>query len=320
MKMKDMKDMKVLILSDLEGVSGLYSLSDEAENTRFYTLELCAVIDALHAIGVRDITVCDAHDSGDTLDRDVMRSKGADVIAQFWNIDVSVKYDMALLTGFHGMNGAGGCSPHTFRPDIQSLAIDGLYNAGEVEVFMRWLALHEIPVVFVSGDDAAAREAARSDPHITACVVKGGDTPPKSQVCCIHDNMRDQIKLAVLNATHSLSYGIDNALNIQLVNEDLYMELPALWNITSSGLLFNGYDDFVCSIKRLCSDLNHASYVVISRSFEFVNAIRPELSIYPKQDIMRSEISRLLSKTPLSLTAKDRAAIHDYIQKLKSDW
>lgn len=315
-----MNDMKVLVLSDLEGVIGLYGMSDDAENTRLFTLELCAVIDALHAIGVKDITVCDAHDSGDTLDRGIMRSKDVAVIAQFWNIDLSVKYDMALLTGFHGMNGAGGFSPHTFRPDIQSLAIDGLYLAGEVEVFMRWLALHRIPVVFVSGDDAAAREAARCDPHITACVVKGGEIPPDSQACGIYDSMREQIKLAVLNATRSLTYGIDNALYIQLVNEDLYMELTEVWNITGNGLLFKGYDDFVCSIKRLCSDLNHASYVVISRSFEFVNAIRPELSIYPKQDIMQSEISKILSKTPLSLTAKDRAVIHDYIKKMKNDW
>lgn len=308
-----MDKMKILIVSDLEGVVGVYDLIDPEMYSELYNNEIHVIIDTLISLGINDITVCDVHDNGDTINESYLNKKGIKFVSKFWNIDTAINYDMAFLTGFHGMNNSVGYFPHTLRNDILSLEIRGLFSIGEVELFMRWLSYHNIPVTLVIGDSAAVWEANRTDPKVTPCMVKDIRLKDDISITNGYKRITEGVRKAITSNSSSLAPCINNALYLKLINSDFYSEMSGAWKITKEGLFFNSYDELVFSMGQLCKELNRIDQIVISRSRAFIHKVRPYLKSHKKGELMDSTIGPILRKDLITLTKEDQDIVNNYI-------
>lgn len=83
-------------------------------------------------------------------------------------------FDAMFLCGLHAMAGADGrVLSHSFTPLIENLWLNGL-KMGEIGLNMAGFGDRGIPTVFVSGDEAAVREAQALVPRIEEAIVKWG--------------------------------------------------------------------------------------------------------------------------------------------------
>jgi len=162
--------MKIYIATDLEGISGVYRF----DQTREYGTP--ANIEARHLLmGDVNAAVCGAFDGGAT--RVVVRDghNGAKsffpeelderaemVMGRFSPIDIVMRqgFDAAILLGYHSMsNTEGGILCHTQSSRTwDNYWINGEL-AGEIRQSAILLGSCNIPVIMVTGDDKAKKEA-----------------------------------------------------------------------------------------------------------------------------------------------------------------
>ena len=92
-------------------------------------------------------------------------------------------FDAAMLTGMHAMSGGEdrGCWRHTVSPPPLSRAYSAIdtmwFNGtpvGETGIFAAFCGVHGVPLVYVSGDAWACREAEKLIPGVQTCAVKEG--------------------------------------------------------------------------------------------------------------------------------------------------
>lgn len=148
----------VLMITDLEGILGIEDNRVTKENLQRYAEGMNCYIDKLVEHG-KQVYICDIHNGGGMLDVTYLRHK-PHVVHGMQNIDFSVKYEYAILIGFHGKSKENGILCHTFRIDIDYIKI---YNepCGEITLFAWWLMRHDIPIKFITGAAGIEREARR---------------------------------------------------------------------------------------------------------------------------------------------------------------
>jgi D-amino peptidase len=176
--------LKVFISVDMEGVGGavtdqqLGPTGFEYQRFReFMTSEALAAIEGARAAGATDIVVADSHGNMQNLlvDRfpaDVFVIRGPNrPLGMMHGIDGS--FDAAVFIGYHsGTRNLEGVRAHTFS----SARLTGVQlNGREVSEsgFNAWLAgSFGVPVVAISGDDAAVAELLDLVPNAAGAVVK----------------------------------------------------------------------------------------------------------------------------------------------------
>ena len=178
------EDLKVLISADMEGVAGAVdgaqmgpSGFEYSQFRKFMTAEVNAAITAAREEGATDIFVGDSHGNGlnlllDELPQDI-------ILARAWprrlgmmeGIDES--FDAAIFIGYHASAGnTGGIAAHTMSGGaFLSVKINGKeITEGGINVL---IAGHfGVPIVMISGDDAAVREVTDMVGPIEGAVVK----------------------------------------------------------------------------------------------------------------------------------------------------
>lgn len=178
------KKLKVFISVDMEGVVGavtgdqLGPTGFEYERYRgFMTAEVNAAIEGARAAGAAEILVADSHGNGENLlieklpkDVQVVRSWPRP-LGMMQGIDAS--FDAVLFVGYHaGTTSPEGVRAHTFSSaNLADVRLNGtsLPEAG----FNAAVAGHfNVPVVMISGDEAAVKEAQRHLGPIEGAVVK----------------------------------------------------------------------------------------------------------------------------------------------------
>jgi D-amino peptidase len=184
--------MRVLILSDLEGVSGAddYRLlipagpvyQSACENL---TEDINAAIRGLKAAGATEIDLVDSHSTvwpGRTGPRNLVKERiepGIGKMLSGWDLltmtlarrDTLRSYDAQVIIGEHAMAGTpDGFVSHT-HSDNTALRINGQY-IGEVEWHTWLLGHYGVPTIMVTGDRATIREARVFFPEIEAVSVK----------------------------------------------------------------------------------------------------------------------------------------------------
>lgn len=181
------KSPSVTILADFEGVSQVKRWWDVFDWSpgfdqarRALTDDLNAVVRGMKAGGAGDITIIDGHTWGeqnnvieDGLESGVRLIQGPElnrVHLYDW------KSDAVALVGRHAMAGTkNGFMSHTINLELGvGLRINGQAN-GEIGFWGLWAAHQKIPLILLTGDTAASREAGRLD-GVHAISVKEGVT------------------------------------------------------------------------------------------------------------------------------------------------
>jgi len=174
------------ILTDLEGVAGVVTFYEQTSRgepyyeqaRRLLTGEINAAVDALADAGVQRVLVSDAHGPGgvdfETLhDRAELIHGRPITVAQM--LGPAEACDAVLVVGQHAMAGGAEANlAHTFASrTIDWERLNGR-SVGEIAVTALYFGALGKPVIFLSGDDAACREAEDTVPGIVTAAVKHG--------------------------------------------------------------------------------------------------------------------------------------------------
>jgi D-amino peptidase len=179
--------MKVLMMTDLEGVAGVVSFEEQTYPTakhyeaakKLLTAEVNAAAEGMIATGVEDILVIDAHGPGGIVFEDLHPAArlehGRPLGPREKRHAVYRDYDVAMMIGQHAMAGATEANlNHTQNSRaVDAYALNGK-PIGEIAQFALCMGGLGLPVIFLSGDDAACREARALIPGITTAAVKQG--------------------------------------------------------------------------------------------------------------------------------------------------
>jgi D-amino peptidase len=183
--------MKVFVVSDMEGVSGVVkweqvsggeSLYEEAR--KLYTEEINAAVRGAKAAGATETVVMDCHGAGKGWDFNSLVPELLDPDCEWVVQDEWTEYtefleqgcDAALLVAMHSKSGSDrGVMSHTISGrDYRDLRFNGV-SVGETGINAALCGTWGCPVVLVTGDDVVCREAAELlGPELVTAAVKTG--------------------------------------------------------------------------------------------------------------------------------------------------
>jgi len=181
------KGLKVLISVDMEGITGIASAdecnpraSDDYQYFRkIMTLEANAAVEGALAAGATEIVVRDAHGSGRNIIPDLLHKSAR--LLRDWSFGpkemmegIDETFGAAVLIGYHaGAGKPNAILEHTWSGRISKLEINGvtLPEAG----LNALIAGHfNVPVVFISGDQAVCDQAKGLFGEVESVAVKKG--------------------------------------------------------------------------------------------------------------------------------------------------
>ncbi len=165
--------MRVIVLTDLEGVSGVvvWDQSRNRESHRYQEAcrllmgDIAAAVEGCLEAGATDILVTDGHGGGFNFMPELMHP-GARYLTGVARPPMSQRaavysgFDAAILLGYHAMQG----TPAALLRHTQSSRNGNRYwyggrECGEIAQSALVLGANGVPVVMVTGDQATAREA-----------------------------------------------------------------------------------------------------------------------------------------------------------------
>lgn len=165
--------MKVYILADLEGISGVNEYDDWLPNnvghqmirTRMIDLmvgEVNAAVEGALAAGATTVVVRDAHSWSNNLPREKLHKKA--LLSQGQLIEhplphLEADFAALVMVGYHAKAGnVRGSLSHTYSRRIRSVHVNGV-EIGEIGLNAAIAGELGVPVCFVSGDSEAVQEA-----------------------------------------------------------------------------------------------------------------------------------------------------------------
>ena len=187
--------MKVFMLWDMEGVSGLFrreqvwfwepGVPEQAaeEGCQLLMADINSAVGAALDAGADEVIVCDTHHGGGNIrmaemlaDRRVTyleKSRGFQEGKFRWLPGLDESVDGFLVPGHHARAGtAGAFLPHTWMLDWADFRING-QSVGEMGIEACYAGHWGVPIIFAQGDESACREAEAMFPGIvTACVKR----------------------------------------------------------------------------------------------------------------------------------------------------
>jgi len=310
-----------LIIADLEGITDVYDLTDTGGCAALYTAEIQQYIQALLSRNVAKITVCDAHDKGNLISREIS-SDNVNIVARVDNFPFDEKYDFAILAGFHGMNGSPGIIPHTLRYDFK--AVFSYYSRlqtwipiGEVEIYSRWLGAKGIPVILVTGDREAVYEANCFNPYRQTCCVKSCFELNPANRALVYAKIAHSLDSALkLNRYACLSED-SSEIAVEFNNPDVAEELSKAGYTSKEGrIVFSSCTELVNGLYPLLDKLNEINRANIAINKAFISEVRKLVGPLKKEDVANSAIGPLLNKNILFLDSKSREKIMEGIKAM----
>jgi D-amino peptidase len=179
--------MKIFISADIEGTTGIASWDEADHNKEGYryfaarmTQEVRAACLGANAAGATDIVIKDAHSTArniipDALPHNVRLIRGWSGHPYKMMQEIDDTVDAAIFIGYHA---AAGTATHPLAHTISSAAIDYIdingRLASEFLINAYTAALHEVPVVLVSGDAGLMQEVKALNSHIATVPVAQG--------------------------------------------------------------------------------------------------------------------------------------------------
>jgi len=177
-------EMRIWIMTDMEGVAGVLSFDDHASpqgrwydlSRKLLTQEVNAAIDGAFDSGASEILVVDGHGAGgidvEELEKGVRLLAGSPIPLP-WGIDGT--FDAAFIVGQHAMAGTERAHlSHTeSHTSIQNVWMNGK-RIGELGIVAAVAGHFNVPTVLVTGDRAACLEAVAIIPNVETVAVKEG--------------------------------------------------------------------------------------------------------------------------------------------------
>src|SRR5262245_35151338 len=182
------RPVKVLLLYDMEGVSGATDFkhtsfahsTEYAEGRKSLTADVNAAIAGLKAAGATEIVVVDAHGSGNGTGPDVLEDQllaPAKVLYRDAPFDIYMdsydhSFDAIVAVAMHAAAGNSvGFLSHTYTFEDVEYKINGVpFN--ESMILAAGAARLKIPLIMVSGDDQLEKEIRRAMPWVKYATVK----------------------------------------------------------------------------------------------------------------------------------------------------
>lgn len=175
------------MLTDLEGVAGVVSFEPQAypdgkyyeQAKKLLTAEVNAAVEGMMSQGVEEVIVLDGHGPGaicfEDLHPKAQLVHGRPVAPNWTDHDAYGDIDFCVVIGQHAMAGVvDGNLNHTQNSrQIEYIKLNGT-PIGELAQFAYRHGLKGRPVIFVSGDRAACREAIDLIPNVVTAEVKVG--------------------------------------------------------------------------------------------------------------------------------------------------
>jgi len=179
--------MKVFIGTDLEGVAGVVSFATQSyadgkyfeQAKRLLTAEVNAAVEVLAEHDIDDILVCDGHGPGAIRFEDLHPAAkllhGRPSASRAARDEAIKDYDVCMMIGQHAMAGIPTANlNHTqSSATIDRITLNG-QSIGEIAQFALYHGAFGIPLIFLSGDEAACQEARDLVPRIATAAVKKG--------------------------------------------------------------------------------------------------------------------------------------------------
>jgi D-amino peptidase len=182
------RPLKVMVLYDMEGVSGVHEFrmvaaehpEQYAEGRKSLTADVNAAVAGLKAAGVNEILVVDGHGSGNYDAPDVLEEQllaPAKLISRDAPFDIYMdsydhSIDAIVAIGMHaGAGNKAGFLSHTYSLEDIEYRVNGVpFN--ETMILAAGAGRLRIPVIAVSGDDQLEREIKRMMPWVKYAMTK----------------------------------------------------------------------------------------------------------------------------------------------------
>jgi len=189
--------MKIYMITDLEGATGVcgtpqdfnYGGIEYEIARKMLTRDVNAAIEGAFEGGASEIIVLDGHGSGlniifEELDERVKLIRGRRVF-ELEGLDNS--FNAVFFIGAHAMAGTqGALLPHTHSSAIANMWINGI-KVGEIGLYAAIAGTFNIPMVLVTGDEAAIKEARSLLGDIEVVAVKKATS--MYAAICLHPNV-----------------------------------------------------------------------------------------------------------------------------------
>jgi D-amino peptidase len=179
--------MKFILMTDLEGVAGVTSFADQTHaHSPYYlaarkllTAEVNAAVEGLLKAGVEDILVIDGHGAGGISFEDLHPAArllhGRPLAPWSRLIPIYRQYDACGIVGQHAMAGViTGNMNHTQSSESIDYYMLNDRKIGEIAQMALFAGALGVPMIFLSGEEDACREAEALIPGITTAAVKQG--------------------------------------------------------------------------------------------------------------------------------------------------
>ncbi|MGC8862364.1 MAG: M55 family metallopeptidase [Armatimonadota bacterium] len=188
--------MRAFILCDYEGTTGTVCWEEQDRlGPEAMAGDVNAVIAGLRDGGFIRFVVRDYHGGGRTInpadiDPAATLIRGRSTPFPF---GLGPNYDAMVFAGAHARAGtAAGVMSHTMTDHVSDLRINGT-SIGEIGGFALLAGCYDLPLILVTGDDAACQEAKELLPDVKTVSVKTGLS--RQCAACLHPSVaRDLIR------------------------------------------------------------------------------------------------------------------------------
>jgi D-amino peptidase len=275
------RKLKVHISVDMEGVAGTVTgdqLSpagfEYGRFREFMTREALAAVESAKAAGATEVVVADAHGNGENL---LIEQFPADVrVIRSWprklgmvaGIDDSV--DAAIFIGYHaGTNNTAGVRAHTFSSaNLARVALNGA-NVTEGSWNAAIAGQFGVPVVMMSGDDAAIAEVRKAIGNVEAAETKralGFHSANTITPQASYELIRQRVRAAFARLQDFKPYRVNGPVTVDVTFKS-YMPAEVLAYLP----LFERTDSH--SIRFRAKDMAEASWIM-----SFIGEYRADLT------------------------------------------
>jgi len=224
--------MKIYVSTDLEGISGIVNFEQTGRDgkgaeyeraRRLLTNEVNAVVVACKEAGVEKVVAMDGHAGGYNFIVEDLHPEGEYVIGGNRKRaleGISDDFDGVILLGYHAMAGTeNGILDHTQSSKSWYNYWVNDIKMGEVGQNAILAGNKGIPVILVTGDDDACKEAKTLLPHVETVAVKEGYSRTCAKIVppvTAREMIKDGIKKALKKIKSMKPYKIRYPLKVKI--------------------------------------------------------------------------------------------------------